>query len=140
MIRRRFRLLSGLYRSGIGVVLFGMLCNEADVIAVKISILSKVEIVLKPSEESFYRIPNDEHVFVQHLGLEKALEQRKDPIVTFAGSSDTPVDIGRMLRLVLRHDGLMSDGKRLSLLASIKPSFCHFQYQAEPLDNMADLS
>ncbi|KAJ5500973.1 hypothetical protein N7527_012094 [Penicillium freii] len=100
--------------------------QRVDVIAVKMSILSKVEIVLKPSEESFHRIPNDEHVSVQHLGLEKAFEQRKDPIVTFAGPSDTPVDIGRVLRLVLRHDGLMSDGKRLSVLASIQPSFVTF--------------
>lgn len=100
--------------------------QRVDVIAVKMSILSKVEIVLKPSEGSFYKIPNDEHVFVQHLGLEKAFEQRKNPIVTFAGSSDTSVDIGRMLRLVLRHDGLMSDGKCLSVLASIQPSFVTF--------------
>lgn len=46
--------------------------QRVDVIAVKMSILSKVEILLKPSEESFYKIPNDEHVFVQDLGLEKA--------------------------------------------------------------------
>lgn len=100
--------------------------QRVDIIAVKMSILSKVEIVVKPSEESFYKIPNDEHVFVQHLGLEKAFEQRKDPIVTFAGPSDTSVDIGRMLRLVLRHDGLTSDGKRLGVLTSIQPSFVTF--------------
>ncbi|KAJ5201101.1 hypothetical protein N7449_005904 [Penicillium cf. viridicatum] len=63
---------------------------------------------------------------IRHLGLEKAFEQRKDPIVTFAGPSGTPVDIGSVFRLVLRHDGLMSDGKRLSLLASIRPSFVTF--------------
>lgn len=100
--------------------------QRVEVIEVKMSILSKVEIVVKPSEESFYKIPNDGHVFVQNLGLEKAFEQRKDPIVTFAGPSDSPVDIGRVLRLVLRHDGLMSDGKRLSVLASIQPSFVTF--------------
>lgn len=101
--------------------------QRVDVIEVKMSILSKVEILLKPSEESFYKIPNDEHVFVQDLGLEKAFEQRKDPIVTFAGPSDAPVDIGRVLRLVLRHDGLMSDEKRLGVLASsIQPSFVTF--------------
>ncbi|KAI2703467.1 hypothetical protein CBS147333_8799 [Penicillium roqueforti] len=100
--------------------------QRVEVTAVKMSILSKVEIVLKPSEESLYTIPNDEHVFVQHLGLEKAFEQLKDPIVTFAGPSDTPVDIGRVLRLVLGQNGLMSDGKRLSLVASIQPSFVTF--------------
>lgn len=100
--------------------------QRVDVTAVKMNILSKVEIVLKPSEESLYMTPNDENVFVQHLGLEKAFEQRNDPIVTLAGPNDTPVDIGRVLRLVLRHDGLMSDGKRLSLLASIHPSFITF--------------
>ena len=100
--------------------------QRVEVTAVKMSILSKVEIILKPSEESLYTIPNDEHVFVQHLRLEKAFEQLKDPIVTFAGPSDTPVDIGRVLRLVLGHDGLMSDGKRLSLVASIEPSFVTF--------------
>ncbi|KAJ5973007.1 uncharacterized protein N7479_002925 [Penicillium vulpinum] len=41
--------------------------QRVDVIAVKMTILSKVEIVLKPSEESLHRVPNDEHVFVQHL-------------------------------------------------------------------------
>ncbi|KGO73888.1 hypothetical protein PITC_016230 [Penicillium italicum] len=100
--------------------------QRVDVTAVKMSILSKVEIVLKQSEESLYGIPSDEHVFVQHLGLEKAFEQLEDSIVTFAGPSDTPVDVGRMLRLVLRHDGLISDGRRLSPLASIQPSFVTF--------------
>ncbi|KAJ5519387.1 hypothetical protein N7453_001809 [Penicillium expansum] len=100
--------------------------QRVDVTAVKMSILSKVEIVLKPSEESFYGIPSDEHVFVQHLGLEKAFERLEGPIVTFAGPSETPVDIGRVLGLVLRHDGLMSWGKRLSPLSSIQPSFVTF--------------
>ena len=48
--------------------------QQVDVTAVKMSLLSKVEIVLKPSEDGLFRIPNDEHVFVQHLGPEKAFE------------------------------------------------------------------
>ncbi|OQE34817.1 hypothetical protein PENCOP_c015G01324 [Penicillium coprophilum] len=100
--------------------------QRVEVTAIKMSILSKVEIVLKASKESLYTTPKDDNVFVQNLGLEKAFEKRQDPIVTFAGASDTPVDVGRLLRLVLRHDGLTSDGKRLGLLASIQPSFVTF--------------
>ncbi|KXG50525.1 uncharacterized protein PGRI_070160 [Penicillium griseofulvum] len=100
--------------------------QRVDVTAIKMTILSKVEIVLQPTVESLYRVPDDEYVFVQQLGLEKAFEQLKDPVVTFAGPADTPVDIGRVLRLVLRNDGLMSDGRCLSRLASIQPSFVTF--------------
>jgi hypothetical protein len=97
------------------------------VVSVKMTLLSEVEIVVKPSEAGFFKLPKDGHIFAQHLGLEKAFKQLKAPIVTFVERSDTPVDIGSIVQLVLGRDGLRSYGRRLSALDTcLQPSFVTF--------------
>lgn len=100
--------------------------QKVQIGSMKMILLSKVEIILKPSEASLYMTPKDERDSVQSLGLEKAFGDLQDPIVTFVGPSDTPADVGNVLQLVLRRDGLWSGGKLLSPLASIEPSFVTF--------------
>ncbi|KAJ5554830.1 hypothetical protein N7461_003300 [Penicillium sp. DV-2018c] len=88
---------------------------------------TKVEIVVKPSEAGFFKLPKGRQEFVQQLGLGKAFKQLKGPIVTFAGENDRPVNIGSVGQLVLGRDGLRSDGRRLSPLDTcIQPSFVTF--------------
>jgi hypothetical protein len=93
----------------------------------RLSISSQVEIVCKPDgSSSCHKLPKDENVFTQSLGLEQVFPELKEPIVTFSGPRDQQINIGNILQLVLRHDGLRSGGKRLSQSLSIQPSFVTF--------------
>jgi hypothetical protein len=93
----------------------------------RLSILSQAEIVCKPDGgSSCYKIPKDETVFTQDLGLNRVFSELKEPIVTFSGPRDQQINIGSILQLVLRHDGLRSGGRLLSKSVSIQPSFVTF--------------
>ncbi|KAJ5123929.1 uncharacterized protein N7515_007754 [Penicillium bovifimosum] len=101
--------------------------QRVRIVSIKMTLLSEVEIVVKPSEAGFFKLPKDGHIFAQNLGLEKVFKQLKIPIVAFAGENDRSVDIGAVVRLVLGRDGLRSDGRRLSPLNTcLQPSFVTF--------------
>jgi len=91
-----------------------------------LSILSQVEIVCKPNSSGCCKIPKDENVFTQDLGLNRVFSELKEPIVTFSGPRDQQINIGNILQLALTHDGLRSGGKHLSQSVSMQPSFVTF--------------
>lgn len=91
-----------------------------------LSVLSKVEIICKSDNNSGQKVLRDENVFTQHLGLRKAFEELEEPIITSSGPPDQQINIGSLLQLVLRQDGLRSGDVHLSQFVDIQPSFVTF--------------
>lgn len=99
--------------------------QEIKINSMELSIQSKTEIICKSSGLGQYKIPKAENVFTQKLGLRKLFQELETPI-TSSGMQEQKINIGNMLQLVLRHDGLRSGNIRLSRSVGIQPSFVTF--------------
>lgn len=99
--------------------------QEVRINSMELSIMSRTEILCKSNGLGQYKIPKAENTFTQKLGLEKLFQELETPITT-SGLKKQKINIGSMLQLVLRHDGLRSGNMRLSRSVGLRPSFVTF--------------
>ncbi|KAI9041344.1 uncharacterized protein KD926_006920 [Aspergillus affinis] len=84
--------------------------------------IKSTTIVTAPGNFSSYPHSDDQSCDY-HLGLERLFAKLENPIVFTTGKGNEPINIGDMLQLVLRPDGLYAQGARLAPVSGIQPDF-----------------
>ncbi|KAF7585655.1 hypothetical protein BBP40_010358 [Aspergillus hancockii] len=80
-------------------------------------------LVLAPSNFSTSSAHDDIHSSRHHLGLARVFQQLQQPIMFSTGKGNEPIDIGNMLGLTLRSDGMTAGGQHLTAGWNLYPDF-----------------
>lgn len=79
--------------------------------------------VIAPGNFSPTMPHTDDHSFDFHLGLERIFDRLDHPVAFTTGKGNEPINLGAMLQLVLRPDGLYAQGMRVAPVSGIEPDF-----------------